>query len=38
MRHLGLAATVRASFAPYNGPDDVTALTEAVHEALRLFR
>lgn len=37
MQHLGLAATVRASFALYNGPEDVTALVSAVDEAVRLF-
>ena len=38
MRHLGLAATVRASFAAYNDAADVTALVEAVDAAGRLFR
>jgi cysteine desulfurase/selenocysteine lyase len=38
MRHLGLAATVRASFGVYNGREDVEALVDSVHTALRLFR
>jgi cysteine desulfurase/selenocysteine lyase len=38
MHHLGLAATVRASFGVYNDAEDVAALVEAVREALRLFR
>jgi cysteine desulfurase/selenocysteine lyase len=38
MRHLGLTATVRASFALYNGPEDVTALVQAVDAAVHLFR
>jgi cysteine desulfurase/selenocysteine lyase len=37
MRHLGLAATVRASFGVYNGPEDVTALADAVRASLALF-
>jgi cysteine desulfurase/selenocysteine lyase len=38
MRHLGLAATVRASFGAYNDAADVTALVESVDAAGRLFR
>jgi len=38
MQHLGLPATVRASFGVYNGPDDLAALVDAVQAALRLFR
>jgi cysteine desulfurase/selenocysteine lyase len=38
MRHLGVPATVRASFGVYNDETDVGALLDAVHEALRLFR
>jgi len=38
MHRLGVAATVRASFAPYNDRADVTAMLEAVEEAKRLFR
>lgn len=38
MRHLRLPATVRASFGVYNGREDVEALVDAVHTALRLFR
>jgi cysteine desulfurase/selenocysteine lyase len=38
MRHLGLAATVRASFAVYNDAMDVAALVAAVDTARRLFQ
>lgn len=38
MQYLGVAATVRASFAPYNAPEDVDALVEAISEAQVLFR
>ena len=38
MRHLGLSATVRASFAVYNDLDDITALCDAIEETLTLFR
>ena len=38
MSHLGLGATVRASFGVYNNRDDIEALIQAVHEALRVFR
>ncbi len=38
MHHLGVAATVRASFSPYNLSEDVDALVEAVSEAQIIFR
>jgi len=38
MHHLGVAATVRASFAPYNVPEDIDALVEAVSAAQLIFR
>ena len=37
MQHFGVAATVRASFSPYNTEADVKALIIAVREAQRLF-
>lgn len=37
MRRLGVPATVRASFAPYNTADDVDALIEAIRDAKRIF-
>ena len=37
MRRLGAAATCRASFYVYNGPDDVAALAQAVEKAGALF-
>lgn len=37
MQHLGVAATARASFAPYNSYDDIDALIEVINEAERLF-
>jgi cysteine desulfurase / selenocysteine lyase len=37
MRHLGVPATARASFALYNRPEDVNALIEAVHWARQQF-
>jgi cysteine desulfurase / selenocysteine lyase len=37
-RRFGIAATVRASFALYNTPDEVDALLAGVHEARRFFR
>jgi cysteine desulfurase/selenocysteine lyase len=37
MERLGAGATARASFGPYNGPDDVDALTGAVRRARELF-
>jgi cysteine desulfurase/selenocysteine lyase len=37
MRRLGVAATARASFGPYNVREDVDALVEAVLEAQRVF-
>jgi cysteine desulfurase/selenocysteine lyase len=37
MQHLGLTATTRASFALYNGPQDVMALLQAIDRARALF-
>jgi len=37
MQHLGVAATARASFAPYNSHDDIDALVDAIHEAQSMF-
>ena len=37
MRHLGVAATARASFHVYNRRDDVDRLVEALHTARRVF-
>ncbi|MCG9894531.1 MAG: SufS family cysteine desulfurase [Fimbriimonadaceae bacterium] len=37
MRRLGLPATVRASFAAYNGSDDIAVLAEAVERGRRIF-
>ncbi len=37
MQHLGVAGTVRASFAPYNRSADVEALIEAVATASKLY-
>ena len=37
MRRLGVAATTRASFAVYNTTDEVDTLTEALHDARRVF-
>jgi cysteine desulfurase/selenocysteine lyase len=37
MEKLGAGATARASFGPYNSPDDVEALTGAVRRARELF-
>lgn len=37
MHHLGVPATARVSFAPYNTSADVEALIRAVHEAMALF-
>ena len=37
MAKLGVAATARASFGPYNMPDDVDALVEAVRGAQKIF-
>ena len=37
LRHLGVAATVRASFALYNGAEDIPRLVEAVQAARRMF-
>lgn len=38
MKDLGVAATVRASFAAYNQVEDVDALVEAIRMACRLFQ
>jgi cysteine desulfurase/selenocysteine lyase len=37
MRRLGVTATARASFALYNGPDDVEALIAALHKAHKML-
>ncbi len=37
MATLGVPATARASFAPYNGADDVEALVEAIQGAQKVF-
>ena len=37
MQHLGVAATARASFAPYNSHNDIDALVDAIHEAQNMF-
>lgn len=37
MAELGVAGTVRASFAPYNTRQDVDALVSAIHNATRLL-
>jgi cysteine sulfinate desulfinase len=37
MAALGVNGTVRASFAPYNTPDDVNALAQAVQHAVELL-
>ncbi|MFH1810136.1 MAG: SufS family cysteine desulfurase [Pseudomonadota bacterium] len=36
-RRLGVAATTRASFGVYSGPDDVAALVEGLRDARRFF-
>ena len=38
LNHLGLAATVRASFGVYNSADDIDALVEAVDKSISMFR
>ena len=38
MRHLGLAATARASFAAYNDAADVDALARALDDVIRVLR
>lgn len=38
MEALGLPATTRASFAPYNLESEIDALVEGIEEAVRLFR
>ena len=37
MRRLGVAATARASFGPYNVAADVDALVDAIREAQEIF-
>lgn len=37
MRHLGVVATARVSFGPYNQPEDIDALIGAIDEAHRIF-
>ena len=37
MECLGVAATARASFGPYNVPADVDALVAALHRAREVF-
>ena len=37
MAALGMAATARASFGVYNGPDDVAALVEGINRVTRIF-
>lgn len=37
MQHLGVAATVRASFAPYSSHDDLDALVDAILAAQAMF-
>jgi cysteine desulfurase/selenocysteine lyase len=36
-RRFGVAATVRATFAVYNRPDEVDALVDAVRAAQKFF-
>ena len=36
-RRFGLAATTRASFGPYNGPDDVDALVRGLHRVRQVL-
>jgi len=36
-RRFGLAATTRASFGPYNGPDDVDALVTGLHRVRQVL-
>ena len=37
MQHLGVAATARASFSPYNSHDDIDALVDAITAAQKMF-
>jgi cysteine desulfurase / selenocysteine lyase len=36
-RRMGVMATTRASFAPYNGEDDVRALLDGLQQVRRVF-
>ena len=38
MEIFGVPATVRASFALYNTPDEIDRLTEALRETVEIFR
>ncbi|HYU61531.1 MAG TPA: cysteine desulfurase [Solirubrobacterales bacterium] len=38
MERLGVAATTRASLAPYNTPEEIDRLVEALHDARRVFK
>jgi cysteine desulfurase / selenocysteine lyase len=38
MRHLGVAATARASFHVYNNRQDVDRLVDALHTARKVFQ
>jgi cysteine desulfurase / selenocysteine lyase len=37
MARFGISGTARASFALYNGPDDVEQLVAALHKVRQLF-
>ncbi len=37
MKHFGVPATARASFAMYNTREDVDAMVEALHEVNEVF-
>jgi cysteine desulfurase/selenocysteine lyase len=37
MRRLGVSATARASFGPYNVPADIDALIDAIGDAQEVF-
>jgi selenocysteine lyase/cysteine desulfurase len=37
MQYIGVAATARASFAPYNSYSDIDVLIEAINEAHSKF-
>jgi cysteine sulfinate desulfinase/cysteine desulfurase-like protein len=38
MRHLGLSATTRLSFGPYNATDDIDALITGLHQVTALLQ